>query len=440
MVRLRDIRSCLPLSRFQQPGRPLWTVFKLFMLVNQLFVCGGSLPPWCFVGAAQVPRCDRSSPLLIHAQRELLSPLVGRNDPILESRCPSTASRFLEWFRRKRLHFFQSFTHWQPSPGSFNMLLRLQYNGASFAGSYFNRNDLTQASNANRTVEGLLEMALAASLPAKLDRIRASCLSRTDKGVSAEGNIAICALPDAVPGCEETFPSWASSLVVKSNAWLRKYGANATITGIYPLPRVSCDHWTEENVSTLGASLTLSKRYEYLVAPGADVDSYQCGNLQGFRAWNIPERLNLTAMREAACILEGCHDFRAFTAKHGYSRNTTRNVLSIQVEHSHASGGDDDIGHGLVKIVVDGESFLYNMVRRIAFCLVLVGRNQKRPEWAAKLLKEGQKSTLRRSKCFSKGLQAAPAHGLSLVEIRLRDEASAARWLQNAVAEDCNSR
>jgi tRNA pseudouridine38-40 synthase len=62
-------------------------------------------------------------------------------------------------------------------------------------------------------------------------------------------------------------------------------------------------------------------------------------------------------------------------------------------------------GARVVTIDVEGDGFLYNMVRTIAGTLVEVGRGKRPPEWIAEVIAS-------KDRCAAG--QTAPAHGLCM--------------------------
>lgn len=115
------------------------------------------------------------------------------------------------------------------------------------------------------------------------------------------------------------------------------------------------------------------------------------------RAWHVPARMDLPRLTESAGMLEGRHDFRGFAANRGKpEENTTRTIASIRVRRA----GD------LVTLTFTGDGFLYKMVRLLTGSLVRVAVGREEPEWIARLLREGIKTS-----------HCAPAHGLYLVRV-----------------------
>ena len=100
--------------------------------------------------------------------------------------------------------------------------------------------------------------------------------------------------------------------------------------------------------------------------------------------------LDLKAMREAAKVIEGEHDFKCFEASGSVVKNTVRTVYEVAIDCAKISGAEislqpdktDNLNGSfdeekafdcLVDISVTGNGFLYNMVRIIAGTLVYVG-------------------------------------------------------------------
>jgi tRNA pseudouridine38-40 synthase len=117
------------------------------------------------------------------------------------------------------------------------------------------------------------------------------------------------------------------------------------------------------------------------------------------QAWHVPRPLDLAAMREAATVLLGRHDFRAFTAKRkGELLDSTRTLHTCQIKRSAP----------LLTIQLIGEGFLYKMCRRIVGTLVQVGEGKISPTQVAAKLS---------SPTPQPGGFVAPAHGLILWKV-----------------------
>ena len=115
--------------------------------------------------------------------------------------------------------------------------------------------------------------------------------------------------------------------------------------------------------------------------------------------WNIPERLDLSAMEEGALYLTGTHDFMAFCSNKHFKKSSVRTVHSINIQRAGPE----------IVIDVTGDGFLYNMVRIIAGTLIRVGRGYYEPERVKEILEAKERTEA--------GV-TAPANGLVLVEIK----------------------
>jgi tRNA pseudouridine38-40 synthase len=81
-------------------------------------------------------------------------------------------------------------------------------------------------------------------------------------------------------------------------------------------------------------------------------------------AWHVPRPLNLEAMRAAALLFLGKHDFQSFTANPGYARETTvRTLTRCEIKKSGAQ----------LTVIIEGDGFLYKMCRGIVGTLVQIG-------------------------------------------------------------------
>ena len=83
-----------------------------------------------------------------------------------------------------------------------------------------------------------------------------------------------------------------------------------------------------------------------------------------------PRPLDLDAMRRAAALLCGTHDYTAFCANRHMKKSAVRTVESIEIER---------IG-GELRLTLTGDGFLYNMVRIIAGTLIEVGSGKRSAE------------------------------------------------------------
>lgn len=114
-------------------------------------------------------------------------------------------------------------------------------------------------------------------------------------------------------------------------------------------------------------------------------------------------RPDIEKMQEAATYLIGTHDFTSYCSSKTATSNRVRTIRLLTLEK---------VGDELV-MTIEGDGFLYNMVRTIAGMLLAVGRGWNTPQDVQHIL------TLKDRKAAGK---TAPAHGLYLQSVTYRNE------------------
>jgi tRNA pseudouridine38-40 synthase len=215
-----------------------------------------------------------------------------------------------------------------PEPELHGVLLTLSYDGAPFCGYVKQKN--------GRTVAGELEGAIA-SVDPKASATRG--VSRTDAGVHARGQlVAFDSTKDIDPR------GWVLALNRELPREIAVVRAARTLPTFEP------------------RRVVVSKTYVYRILESRTRDPL----IDQF-AWRVPYRLNQLAMREAAALLQGEHDFRAFRGSADAREETVRHIFRITLETAtHDSR--------ITQLTVTGNKFLYNMLRIIAGTLVDIGR------------------------------------------------------------------
>jgi len=105
----------------------------------------------------------------------------------------------------------------------------------------------------------------------------------------------------------------------------------------------------------------LTRTYRYLVVPRSTRTT-----VARQYAWQVRGPLDLPAMRRAARLLEGTHDFAAFGRSPRPGGTTTRTVHAVKVRRLA----------GAILIDVSADAFLYGMMRSFAGALVAVGEGR----------------------------------------------------------------
>ena len=138
---------------------------------------------------------------------------------------------------------------------------------------------------------------------------------------------------------------------------------------------------------------TKGKRYRYLF-----YDDHHAGALNRFTHAHSIYPLNDQRMQSEADALIGTHDFAAFAASGSMVKDTVRTIWRADVTRQEHE----------VRLIVEGNGFLYNMVRIIAGTLRDVGSGKLQPGALQKAIETGDRLDL--------GV-TAPAHGLTLMEV-----------------------
>jgi tRNA pseudouridine38-40 synthase len=117
------------------------------------------------------------------------------------------------------------------------------------------------------------------------------------------------------------------------------------------------------------------------------------------RGWHVTRPLDLKAMRAAAKLFVGKHDFQSFAANTGYERATTvRTLTRCDLKRSGSQ----------LTFIIEGDGFLYKMCRGIVGTIVQVG--------LAKFPASEIKTMLEKKDRRVAGM-TAPAHGLVLWKV-----------------------
>lgn len=244
--------------------------------------------------------------------------------------------------------------------------LTVAYDGTDFCGWQRQAN--------GSSVQAALEEALA-----KLCQAPVTCRAagRTDAGVHALGQTVSFRLER--PG--STFST--RSLVLGTNHYLPP---SIAVQDAVQVP--------DEFDARHSAS---GKLYRYQIWTGVAASP-----LHRRTHWHVSRPLELGAMREAAQLLTGRHDFRAFRAADCERQTTVR--LMRRIEVLQPAGAAEPVLH----VEVDGTAFLKNMVRILVGTLVQVGKGKMSLEHVQRLLTSGDRT---------QAGPTAPAHGLILVRV-----------------------
>lgn len=170
--------------------------------------------------------------------------------------------------------------------------------------------------------------------------------------------------------------------------------------------QLSLNSLLPKDIAILSATQMPPPFHPTLDCMGKEYHYYMCyGRTQlphhRFYSWHYPYELDLDKMRQAALHLIGRHDFTSFC---NFKKNAHYNDYIRQIDRIEIC----PIESKRLIICIQGNHFLYKMVRNIAGLLAEIGRG-KRKEEEIPLLLNCQDRT--------QGAVTAPAHGLFLQRV-----------------------
>ena len=273
-----------------------------------------------------------------------------------------------------------------------NIKLTIVYDGTEYHG--------WQIQPGLRTIQGVITDAIQNLLSSE---VRLFGASRTDAGVSALGQVGLVQIDSAIP----------TENLAKA------------ITDKLP-PDIAVVEAVEvaEGFDLMGAVKSKQYRYTIFTGPVRPV-------LEIRHCWHLPVKLDITAMAEAAKLLVGKKDFKSFAAATDKREETVRTIFRCDVNSSCVMRDaycekekmdscfrrNDDTQYAIrntqyenqwIYVDVEGDGFLYNMVRNIVGTLVEVGVGRWRPEKISEILEAKDRTAAGR---------LAPAQGLCLMWI-----------------------
>jgi tRNA pseudouridine38-40 synthase len=241
--------------------------------------------------------------------------------------------------------------------------LIIAYDGTGYAG--------WQVQKTGVGVQQRVEEAISKIFPGA-SRLHSS--SRTDAGVHALGMVAQVDIPDD----QDRMPPAKMAMAI--NAYLPR--------DIRIMAVARCRAGFDARFDAKG------KQYRYFVWNGPAMNP-----LLRQQAWHVPRPLNLTAMRAAARLFVGKHDFKSLAATRNYEmKSTVRTLRRCDIRRNGP----------LLTFVIEGDGFLYKMCRGIVGTLAQAGQGKIAPREI--------KSILRRKDRRAAGM-TAPAHGLVLWKV-----------------------
>lgn len=242
-----------------------------------------------------------------------------------------------------------------------NIKITMKYDGSRYKG-------FQRLKDNDMTIQGKIESVLSKMTDEEIEIIGSG---RTDMGVHAYNQVA-------------NFKTNSEMSLKKMQAYLYEY-----------LPEDIVIHKIEEVEERFHSRYNAtSKVYLYKIYNNEVHDPF----LRKYTD-HIPKKLDLELMKEASKYLVGEHDFTSFASSKSKKKSNVRNIKSIDIVENK----------GLIEIYIEGDGFLYNMVRIIVGALTDVGSKRKSPEDIKAMLEEKDRS---------KASDTAPAKGLYLYKVR----------------------
>lgn len=239
-----------------------------------------------------------------------------------------------------------------------NLKVTIQYNGANYCG--------WQKQPDSLGIQGTIEKAINEITKEEVKLVGSG---RTDAGVHALGQVANFKLESSIP--VQKIP----------NALNAKLPKDISI--------IACTEVGDEFHSRYSAK---GKRYRYLI-----YNNMYRNPIYKDISYHVRYDLDFKKMCKEAKHLIGEHDFKGFMSSGSSVTDTVRTIYDITLEKQE----------DLIILEVEGNGFLYNMVRIIVGTLVDIGRGR---------INESLKDIIN-SKNRGKCGHTAPAHGLFLKKV-----------------------
>lgn len=219
-----------------------------------------------------------------------------------------------------------------------NFKIIVQYDGSKYKG--------WQVQNStDMTIQGKIQNVLSEMTGQEIEVIGSG---RTDAGVHAYGQVANFHVPEHFE---------AEEIIAYLNQYLPM-----------DIAVISVEEVEERFHARFHA---ISKTYVYRIHRSSIPNVFERKFM-----YTYTEKLNVSAMRDAAKLLVGTHDFMAFCGNKKMKKSTVRTITDISIE---------EIGDEL-RISYTGDGFLQNMIRIMTGTLLEIGNGQKSIAEISKIL------------------------------------------------------
>ncbi|HXZ50916.1 MAG TPA: tRNA pseudouridine(38-40) synthase TruA [Burkholderiales bacterium] len=247
--------------------------------------------------------------------------------------------------------------------------LGLEYDGSRFLG--------WQTQPGGGTVQDALEAALTTIAA---EPVGVTCGGRTDRGVHAREQVV----------------HFDTSAERPLAAWVR--GVNAVLPGSVAV------RWARPVPASFHARYSAQSRTYRYVLLNRPVRPALAAAYVGW--FHLP--LDAFAMREAAALLLGEHDFSAFRSSECQAKSPRRSVHRLDIERRGER----------IDFVISANAFLHHMVRNLVGSLVYVGKGKHPAAWVRDVLESRDRAraapTFAAEGLYLEAIDYAPAWGLDV--------------------------
>lgn len=242
------------------------------------------------------------------------------------------------------------------------IMLEIAYDGTNYCGWQIQPELPTVEAEVNKALSSLLK-----------DQIEVIGASRTDSGVHALGNVAVFDTNSRIPADKFTL-----ALNQSLPEDIRVQSSMEVPLDFHPR-KVNCRKTYQYRILNRRIALPTDRYYSHFVY--------------------YP--LSLELMARAGSYLIGDHDYKSFCSVKTQVTDTVRTIYDLRVTKEDKDGD-------IITITIEGNGFLYNMIRIIAGTLIEVGRGALSPDDIPNILKGLDRSLAG---------PTAPPEGLILMKI-----------------------
>lgn len=241
-----------------------------------------------------------------------------------------------------------------------NIALKLEFDGTEFSG--------WQIQDNRRTVQGVIEDVLSEILK---EKVKVTGCSRTDAGVHSRGYVLNFHSNTTIPAEKIMFPL---NIILPEDV------------------KVLQSQEVNDKFHARESALSKIYSYSFLNSSVEPVIHRRTLSLE-------KGKLDIELMEEAARLFIGTHDFKGFMSQGSSVKSTVRTIYNSKIE-SH---------DGTITYIVEGNGFLYNMVRIMVGTLIFIGQGTRTIEDLLSALNTGDRL---------KAGKVAQAKGLILNEVK----------------------